>query len=84
MKWDIPGYKWTNPSQILFSCNALRFCATPLKFEFKLAVFDIQYLLCLIWKRCHHDIKNFLRDVFYTINYELVSRITFFKNFLIK
>ena len=41
MKWDIPGCQWNNPNQTLFWYYALKFCKAPMKFDTKMALFDI-------------------------------------------
>ena len=41
MKWDIPGCQWNNPNQTFFWYYALKFCKAPMKFDTKMALFDI-------------------------------------------
>ena len=62
MKWDIPGYQYNNPNQIIFWSDALKFCATPLKFDTKVAHFDISVLslphLVTMIQQCKRNQKS--------------------------
>ena len=37
----VPGCQWNNPNQTLFWYYALKFCKAPMKFDTKMALFDI-------------------------------------------